>query len=44
METITISVKEYQQLKKYEKIAQDDLLLSIRRGLRDAVQGRVRER
>ena len=44
METITIPKEEYEYLKRLETIAQDELLLSIKRGLRDAAQGKVRER
>ncbi len=44
METITISKEEYEYLKRLEKVAQDELSLSIKRGLDDAVHGKVRER
>lgn len=44
METITISKEEYDYLKRLEQVAQEELLLSIRRGLEDAAHGRVRER
>lgn len=44
METVTIPKEEYDYLKRVEAIAQDELLLSIRRGLEDAAKGRVRER
>mgnify|MGYP001569196623 CR=1 FL=1 len=40
METVTITQDEYKRLKHYEKIAQDEVLLSIRRGLQDAVRVR----
>ena len=44
METVTISKEEYDYLKRLETITQDELLLSIKRGLEDATKGRVRER
>ena len=44
METITIPKEEYEYLKGLEAIAQDELLLSIKRGLEDAAKGRLRER
>ena len=44
METITIPKEEYEYLKRLEQVAQDELLLSIRRGLEDAAKGRLRER
>jgi len=44
METITIPKEEYEYLKRLEAIAQDELLLSIKRGLEDASKGRLRER
>jgi len=43
-ETVTISKEEYEFLKRLELIAKDELALSIKRGLEDAAQGRVRER
>lgn len=44
METVTIPKEEYEYLKRLEAIAQDELLLSIKRGLDDAAKGRLRER
>ena len=44
METVTISKEEYDYLKRLEEAAQEELLLSIKRGLQDAVQGKIRER
>ena len=44
METVTITKNEYEYLKRLEAIAQDELLLSIKRGLEDAAKGRLRER
>jgi len=44
METVTISKEEYEHLKRLEKIAQEDLIRSVRRGFKDAVEGKVRER
>ncbi len=44
METVTILKEEYDYLKRLELIAQEELLLSIRRGLDDVTQGRIRER
>ena len=44
METVTISKDEYDYLKRVEQIAQDELRLSVRRGLEDAAEGKVRER
>lgn len=44
METITIPKEEYEYLKRVELIAQEELLLSITRGLQDAAQGKIRER
>ena len=44
METVTIPKKEYERLKRLELVAQQELLLSIRRGLEDAAKGRLRER
>ena len=43
-ELITIPKTEYEYLKRLESIAQDQLLLSINRGLEDAAKGRLRER
>ena len=44
METVTISKEEYDYLKRLEAIAQDELLISIKRGLKDASEGKLRER
>jgi hypothetical protein len=44
METVTISREEYVHLKRLEKVAPEGLKLSVRRGLQDAVEGRVTER
>ena len=44
METVTIPKEEYEYLKRLETIAQDELLLSIKRGLEDASKGSLRER
>lgn len=44
METVTISKEEYTYLKRLEEAAQEELLLSIKRGLQDAAQGKIRER
>ena len=44
METVTIPREEYEYYKRLEQIAQEDLIHSIRRGLKDAVEGNIRER
>lgn len=44
METVTIPKEEYDYLKRLEQIAQEELLLSVKRGLQDAAQGKLRER
>ena len=44
METVTSPKEEYEYLKRLEAIAQDELLLSVKRGLEDASKGRLRER
>jgi len=44
METITIPKQEYEYLKRIELVAQQELALSIRRGLEDAAKGKLRER
>ena len=44
METVTIPKEEYEHLKRIEKVAQDELLMSINRGLEDGAKGRIRER
>jgi len=43
-ETVVISKDEYDYLKRLEKAAQDELLLSVKRGLDDAAKGKIRER
>lgn len=43
-ETITISKEEYEYLKRLEQAAQDQLTHSITRGLKDAAEGKIRER
>lgn len=43
-ETITIPKAEYKYLKRLEQAAEDELLSSIKRGLKDAAEGRIRER
>jgi len=43
-ETVTIPVEEYEYLKRVESIAQEELHMSIKRGLDDALHGRVRQR
>ena len=44
METVTIPKEEYDYLKRLEQMAQEELLLSVKRGLEDAALGRIRER
>ncbi len=44
METITIPKEEYEYLKRLERVAQDGLLLSVKRGLEDASKGKLRKR
>lgn len=44
MDTVTIPKEEYEYLKRLEAIAQDELLLSVKRGFEDAAKGRLRER
>tara|TARA_Y100000310_G_scaffold336067_1_gene419653 strand:+ start:932 stop:1066 length:135 start_codon:yes stop_codon:yes gene_type:complete len=44
METVTIPKEEYEYLKRLEQVAQDELHLSIKRGLEDAAKGKLRER
>ena len=44
METVTIPKEEYEHLKRLEEAAKDELLLSIKRGLKDAAEGKLRER
>jgi len=44
METVTISKEEYDFLKRLEQITQEELLLSVKRGLQDAALGKIRER
>ena len=43
-DTVTIPGEEYEYLKRLEAIAQDELLSSVKRGLKDAAEGRIRER
>lgn len=43
-ETVVISKDEYERLKRLERVAQDELLMSITRGLEDAAKGRIRQR
>jgi len=42
METITISKKEYQELKKLKEVDQE-LLQDIATGIKDILQGKVKE-
>tara|TARA_Y100000310_G_C20642738_1_gene794874 strand:+ start:166 stop:297 length:132 start_codon:yes stop_codon:yes gene_type:complete len=42
METVTISKKEYEELKKFKKIDQD-ILKDIATGIKDVLQGKVKE-
>ena len=44
METITLPKEEYDYLKRLEVIGKDELLISIKLGLEDAANGRLRER
>ncbi len=44
VKTITIPKDEYDHLKRLEKVAQDELLASIERGLDDAAKGKLRKR
>ena len=44
MATVTIPKEEYDHLKRLELVAQEELLLSVKRGLRDAAHGKLRER
>jgi len=43
-ETVCIPKEEYDYLKRLEEAAEDELLSSIKRGLKDAAEGRIRER
>ena len=43
-ETVTISRDEYDYFKRLELAAQEELLLSVKRGLEDAAKGRFRKR
>lgn len=43
-QTVTILKEEYDYLKRLEKVAQEELLLSLKRGLKDATEGRLRVR
>jgi len=42
METVTISKKEYVELKKFQ-IVDQELLQDIARGIKDILQGKVKE-
>ena len=42
METITISKKEYEELKKFKETDQE-LLQDIAKGIKDILQGKVKE-
>ena len=42
METITIAKEEYEKLKKFEKVDQE-LLKDIARGIKDILEGKVKE-
>ncbi len=44
METVIIPREEYEHLKRLEQVAQDELLLIIKRSLEDAAKGGLRER
>ena len=44
METVTISKEDYEYFKRLEEAAQDELLSSIKRGLKNAAEGKLRER
>lgn len=44
METVTIPKEDYEYFKRLEEVAQEELLLSIKRGLKDAAEGKLRER
>jgi len=44
METVTIPKEEYEYLKRLEEAAQQELLLSLKRGIKDAAEGRLTER
>jgi len=41
---ITTPKEEYERLKRLERVAQDELLMSITCGLEDAAKGRLRQR
>lgn len=41
-ETVTISRKEYEKLKKFEK-ADKELLQDIARGIKDILEGKIKE-
>lgn len=43
-DTVTISRDDYDYFKRLEEAAQEELLHSVKRGLEDAVKGRVRQR
>ena len=42
METITIPKEEYEKLKKFEKV-DNELLKDIARGIKDILEGKVKE-
>ena len=42
METVTIPKKEYEELKKFQVVDQE-LLQDIARGIKDILQGKVKE-
>ena len=44
METVTISKSEYEYLKQIEAVAKDELLISIKKGLKEASEGKIKER
>ncbi len=44
MEAVTKPKKEYEYLKRLELVSQDQLLMRINRGLKDAASGKLRER
>ena len=41
-DTVTITKKEYERLKRYEKV-DTDLLQDIARGIKDITEGKVKE-
>ncbi|MDP6293329.1 MAG: hypothetical protein QF486_06875 [Candidatus Woesearchaeota archaeon] len=42
--TVTITEDEYEYFKRLEQAAQEELLLSVKRGLEDGAKGKIRER